>query len=210
MDDSWQKFYNHYAPILDLSVTDKLVLRPEVLAAYNALQLQRQTMAAVDVYAKCRWQAEVVEDTFEHVFGEDTLQEIVAYSRSFVWVKRLVIYAISSPEVLARIGRKLQSPEEEENSRQEALRYLAEHPDHRPSFYTAQDKVYIAVMGNSEDKIVSYYLRNFEGPEYPLSYFCAQKPNCTGALMTLPVEYVLFLWEKGILKIAEGQRSCTP
>ena len=78
MDDSWQKFYNHYAPILDLSVTDKLVLRPEVLAAYNALQLQRQTMAAVDVYAKCRWQAEVVEDTFEHVFGEDTLQERVA------------------------------------------------------------------------------------------------------------------------------------
>ena len=193
MDEGWQKLYNQYAPILDLSVTNKFVLRADVLAAYNALELKRQTLAAVDVYAKCYWQAEVVNDTFVNVFREDTLQELLTYNRAFAQVKRIVIYAISSPEVLARIGRKLMSPENELEKRQVAQNYLALHPNDRPSFYAAQDKLFIAVAGNAEGKSVSYYLRDFEGSEYPLSYFCAQKPNCAGALSTIQTEYVLFL-----------------
>ncbi len=209
MDDSWQKFYNHYASILDLSVTDKLVLRPEVLAAYNALQLQRQTMAAVAVYAKCNWQATVISDTFAHVFGEDIYKEFL--ERCLLEDQRppeIVIYAIDFPERLPHIGWYI-TLEDELKYRQEARKRLKVYPEHRPSFYFAQDKLYIAVAGNPDGRMIQYYLVNFIGPQYPLSYFCAFKPNCAGALGSFQIEYVWFLWEKGILKIAEGQRSCT-
>lgn len=41
-----EALYAYYAPILDLSVKNKFVLRPEVLAAYQELQFMAQTMAA--------------------------------------------------------------------------------------------------------------------------------------------------------------------
>ena len=200
MDVEIQKLYNWYAPILDLSVTNKFVLRADVLAAYNALELKRQTLAAVDVYAKCYWQAEVLDDTFAHVFGEDVNQEFLENCRAADSGQKVMIYAIRSPEALARIGRYVLPPEDELRRRHEAQGYLAEHPGHRPSFYTAQDKIYIAVAGNEAGEITNYYLRNFVGPQYPLSYFCAFKPNCGGGLSGFLLDYVMFLREKGILK----------
>ena len=179
------------------------MLRPEVLAAYQELQFTAQTMAAVDVYVKCRWQAEVVEDAFAHVFGDDTEEALLAYSRSFARMKRTVIYTVSSPAVLAQIGKRFLSPEEAAEKQQRALAYWTQHPEDKQSFYEAQDKVIIAVFGEAEDMAVGYYLRDFEGPEYPLSYFCVQKPKAEGALLPPMLDDILFLWREGILQTAE-------
>lgn len=196
-----EALYAYYAPILDLSVKNKFVLRPEVLAAYQELQFTAQTMAAVDVYVKCRWQAEVVEDTFAHVFGVDTWQHVLERNQAFANETRIIIYAVGSLEVLERIGHKGWLLDAFLKRRKAAIECADQQlPESKPEFYKAQGKLYFAVVGDEEERLVDFYVCDLDGPPYPLMYFCAQKPSCEGALSCVQMEYILFLWREGILK----------
>ena len=76
-------------------------------------------------------------------------------------------------------------------------------PESKPEFYKAQGKLYFAVVGDEEERLVDFYVCDLDGPQYPLMYFCAQKPSCEGALLPPVLDDILFLWREGILQTVE-------